>query len=33
MSATILPRNTSELLEEIGREWSALMHVVGSTHT
>ena len=28
MSATILPGNISELLEQIGCEWIALMHVV-----
>ena len=28
MSETILPRSTSELLAEIDREWSLLMHVV-----
>jgi hypothetical protein len=28
MSETTLPKSTSELLDEIDREWSALMHVV-----
>ena len=28
MSETILPQNTSELLDDIDREWCALMHVV-----
>ena len=28
MSETTLPKNTSELLDDIDREWSSLMHVV-----